>query len=219
MYLDLKTASNKLKLPESELLTRRALSDILYSEKTDKYEIDSILQTRTMTLGIDKFFNDSEKSELIKIMQSYASLKFKIFKEITKGTKFKNNGTDRLHRIIAKEINPTFTNLIADTALADAQGLYKSSLTWKDKSEKNLMNNIKELETKLLRPGLKLESIKKLKHSLFFKKFKLRKSQSKDYKSVWFGGKHLKGDTQDLEQYKLSRLELFIQGTAGEGNK
>ena len=60
-YLPLEKAALKLNIPESELLVRKALKDIEYSQKKDKYNIDSILQTRTMTLGIDKYFNETEK--------------------------------------------------------------------------------------------------------------------------------------------------------------
>ena len=61
-YLPLEKAAQKLNIPESELLVRKALKDIEYSKKKDKYNIDSILQTRTMTLGIDKYFNEIERT-------------------------------------------------------------------------------------------------------------------------------------------------------------
>ena len=63
-YLQLEKAALKLNIPESELLVRKALKDIEYSKKKDKYNIDSILQTRTMTLGIDKYFNENETLSL-----------------------------------------------------------------------------------------------------------------------------------------------------------
>jgi len=65
---------------------------------------------------------------------------------------------------------------------------------------------------------LKKDKLIKVKKALAFAKIKLKKSISKQYKSIWFGGKHLRGEQQDKELYDLSRLELFIQGTAGKGN-
>ena len=218
-YLPLEKAAQKLNIPESELLVRKALKDIEYSKKKDKYNIDSILQTRTMTLGIDKYFNEIERKELISQMKSYHSLKMKLFKEITKGTKFNTNGTDRLHRKITKDINPLFTNLIADTALADAQGVYQSSMTWKFKYETNLKASIEKLEIKMKQRGLIKKKYQQYSKSLLIKKNKLKKSESKKYKSIWFGGKHLKGELKDKLSYENSRLELFIQGTLGKGNQ
>ena len=225
-YKTLEKASQLLNIPQEDLLVYRASGDIFYSTKTEKYDINSILQTRTMTIGIEKYLSNEEQEKLIEEMKSYSSLKFKIFKELTKNTKFNSNGTDRLHRVLAKKTNPKFTNLIADTALADAQGLLQSSITWKAKYEENLRDKIDEYKLKLAKNSyhkttkkLSKESKSKLKKGLAFSKQKLKESVKNEYKSIWFGGKHLKGDIQDIEAYKTSRLELFIQGTAGLGNK
>jgi IS605 OrfB family transposase len=248
-YLLLDKAAQKLGIDTEDILKYRATKDIFYSEKTDKYNIDSILQTRTMTFGLNKFYEEEEIVNLQKLMKDYASLKFSIYRKLTKNVKFNTNGTNRLHRILAKQFNHTFTNLIADTALADAQGMFQSSITWKEKYEKNLREKIEELNiviakemyerTKKSRKTKKVK-LNKVKKGLAFAKLKLEKSVKTQYKTIWFGGKFIKKNKHTIskleelnlssdelkihykkqkELYKLSRLELFIQGTAGLGNK
>ncbi len=227
MYFKKEIIFEKLNISETTLLTYRASGDIRYSDKTDKYDMDSVLQSRTMTVGIDKYYSREEKEQLISDMEDYSKLKHTLFSKLQKGIKFPSNGTNRPHRALTKEINPSFTNLIADTALAVSQGLVKSSQTWKEKYEKELKSKIKSLEKSLKEKELKSKikpskslskTIHKIKRGLVYKKKALKGSLSKDYKSVWFGGSHLKGDIKDKEQYLNSRLEYFISGTAGIGN-
>lgn len=228
MYYDLETISKKLNISESEIKIRRDFDELIYSKKTDKYDIDSILQARTLTIGIEKYLNQNEKNELLSLMKDFSKLKFTLVSKLQKGEKFSQSGKDRLHRKITKEINSNFTNSIADSALASASGIVKSTDTWKKKTEKNLEDKIKKY-TKLVKDEerkLKKKSsndIKKIKRKVYnYKKGirnsenKLAKLQSKSFLPVWFGKQHLSKEKRDLNLYRKARLEYFFAGTAGK---
>ena len=51
----------------------RAAKNISYSERTDKYDLDSILEKRTMTIGIEKFLSSDQKADIISNMQKFSS--------------------------------------------------------------------------------------------------------------------------------------------------
>ena len=73
-------------------------------------------------------------------MKSYHSLKMKLFKEITKGTKFNTNGTDRLHRKITKDINP-LVNEHGEILIRVSKDEAKNIITIQDE---DTLNSLKE---------------------------------------------------------------------------
>lgn len=208
-WVTLADITRRLNVPESEILFRRAIGGIGYSEKTDKYDMESILQTRTMTIGLDKYLNEAEKAFILTKMEDFTKLYMRIFKKMQNGVKFESSGKDREHRLMAKELS--LQQIFADSAMAMASGLYQSSATWKLKYEEDLRNEIKELEEKINDK----ENFKKgLKRVLKRKQFLLEQSLALPYKKIWFGNK----DLSNLSLYRKSRLSLFVAGTAGKGN-
>jgi len=215
MYKPKEFIISTLNISEAELLMHRAAKNIKYSERTDKYDLDSILEKRTMTVGLEKLISLDQKQEIVKNMENYSSLKRKLFSMLQKGFEFKNSGTLRGHRIIAKEYG--FGTVVADSALSSAQGLYKSSNSWYLKSIKNLENKIKKLKTKIASKNKK-ES-KPQQRGLALSESRLKNLKNQGKLSVWFGKRFLSGDKIELEKYKKQRLEFFVAGSASaKGN-
>ena len=218
MYLSLEKASEKLNLSQSEILTYRALNEIYYSQKTDKYEIESILQKRTMTIPLEKLLNRTQKEELLELMKDYSKLKHTIFSRLQKGTEYKNSGINRIHREISKEINSKFTNPIADSALSTSKGIIKSTKTWKEKKIKNLEDKILKIRTILTETNenkVHKNFFKGKKKQLKFLENKLADEQSRNYMKVHFGKKYL----GNKDEYQKSRQELFVEGSqSNKGN-
>ena len=84
MYVKKEIAKAKLNLSDEEFNLYTTFKQIKYSEKTDKYDPESILEKRTMTIGIDKKLSKEVKEEIIQKMRNYSSLKFKLFKNLQK---------------------------------------------------------------------------------------------------------------------------------------
>ena len=74
MYVKKEEAKKKLNLSEEEFSYFVSLQHIKYSEKTDKYDPDSILEKRTMTIGIEKYLSKELKAEIIDKMERYSSM-------------------------------------------------------------------------------------------------------------------------------------------------
>jgi hypothetical protein len=208
-WFTLDNVIKKLNMSEGEILARRVAEDISYSEKTDKYDISSILQTRTMTIGIEKFLTPAEKAFLLTKMESYTKLYMQIFNRMQRGEVFASSGTDRLHRILAKELG--LEQIFADSAMSMATGLYLSVKTWKIKHEANIFDTITEIRERLEQ---KLNYKKGLKRVLHKNEVRLANSLASQYKKIWFGNKK----PEALDSYRKSRLSLFAAGTAGKGN-
>ena len=211
MYIDKYKTLSALNISESELLMHRAAKNILYSERTDKYDIDSILEKRTMTIGLEKFLTDEQKADIISNMQKFSSLKRKLFSLIQRGVSLKNSGKDRIHRQVAKD-DYGFGAVIADSALSLAVGSYKSTNTWHLKTIGNLKEKIKTLETKI--KGKTKKEGAPQQRGLALSKAKLSKLEKQGHLSVWFGKKFLSRDVQDKEAYRKKRLEFFVSGSA-----
>ncbi len=120
MYYPLSKTANILKISEHDILMYRATNHIKYSEKTDKYDVDSVLEQRTMTLDLEKHLKSHPelRTTVENYMSSFSKLKFKLFNDLQKGKVYSNSGINRIHRKLAKEINPKFTSTIADSALS-----------------------------------------------------------------------------------------------------
>ena len=237
MYLPIDKACEKLNITQSDILTYRAIKHIYYSEKTDKYDIGSLLEKRTMTIGLEKLISKEQKDFLLNYMADFSSLKFKLVNEIQQNKdneeiNYTNSGTNRLHRILAKKYNKKFTNTIADSAFSLAQGLTKATDTWLEKSIKNLEDKILTKRTELN------EIIKEEKYNKYHRNFvkgtkkkikylenKLAKFQSQNYLSIHFGKNMLKEtpgmtETQIVDRYRKKRLEFFVSGdTNSKGNQ
>jgi len=221
----------------------KSLNMIKYSINTDKYEletkttangyrIESLLNKRTMTLGIDNLIKSEKTKNIIESkMKNYSSYKMKLVKDIQKGIEYKNTGKDRLHRKLAKKYNLGISE--ADSGLAAAIGIIKSSETWHMKTIKNLEDKIieiaKYLEESLEQNKEKSINKKTKKHkfkSNFFKgkkkhlqylKNKLEKLQQEQKLSIHFG----KNEYRRLryEREILKELELFPKGNEKKINK
>ena len=218
MYLSLEKASEKLNIPESEILTYRTLNEIYYSARTDKYEIESILEKRTMTIGLEKLLNRTQKEEIIDIMKDYSKLKFTLFSRLQKGIEYKNSGINRIHREVSKNINSNFTNPIADSALSASNGIIKSTKTWKTKKIKNLEDKIltiREILTETNENTVHKNFFKGKKKQIKILENKLAEEQSRNYLKVHFGRSSIK----NKDEYIKKRLELFVEGSqSSKGN-
>ena len=219
MYVKKEIAKAKLNLSDEEFNLYTNFKQIKYSEKTDKYDPDSILEKRTMTIGIEKYLDKEFKEEILERMKNYSSLKFKLFKNLQKDNEaYKNYGADRPHRKIGKDYG--FGGHIADSALSSASGIVKSTNTWYTKRIEETEKKIKEKRKQLLEYKEKKEKkfhkdfIKGKKKHLRFLENKLAKYESKSYIPIHFG-KHAK--TKD--EYKRKRLEYFSAGASNvKGN-
>ncbi len=219
MYVKKEDAKKKLNLSEEEFNLYKNFNQILYSEKTDKYEPNSILEKRTLTLGLDKLLSPERKEEIINKMKNYSSFKFKLFKNLQQDSSiYSNSGANRLHREIGKSYG--FGAHISDSALSAAAGIVKSTNTWYKKRIENLEKKIDKIKNFL-------EKYEKSKEKKFHKDFikgkrkqliilqnRLNKYKSKSYIPIHFG-KHSK----TIEEYRRNRLEYFSSGSASaKGN-
>jgi hypothetical protein len=161
MYYKEEKICEKLKITPSELKLYKDFGDIKYSEKTDKYDIESFLVTRTMQIGLEKLITKATKDEIIDKMEIFFSLKTTILSLLQKGFYLKNSGTNRLHRKIGKEKG--FTNEISDSALSLSIGLKKSLDSWDKKNIKNLKGKIKATKNKIIYKKKKKRTKKKSK--------------------------------------------------------
>ena len=219
MYVQKEIAKAKLNLSEEDFNLYSNFKQITYSEKTDKFDPDSILEKRTMTIGLEKLLNQQDKEFILEKMKNYSSLKFKLFKNLQQNnTLYKNSGTDRLHRAIGKTYG--FSGHIADSALSSAAGIVKSTNTWYKK-------RIEEIEKKIKQRRKQLEEYKEKKEKTFHKDFikgkkknlhilenKLAKYQSKSYIPIHFGK-----SAKNKDEYIKKRLEYFSSGSStSKGN-
>ena len=223
MYYSLDKTIKKLNISETDLLHYRSLNHIKYSEKTDKYDIDSILAKRTMTIGLEKHLDKNQKENLLEMMQSFSSLKFKLVKDIQHGIVYKDSGTNRLHRTLAKKYHKDFGGVIADSALSSAKGITASTETWYKKSIKNLEDKILKIRTETAPKKHHKNFHKGKRKKLSHLENRLAGYQSKTYLPIHFGKSAL-NDTEGfslqniLKRYRKKRLELFINGNSKTGN-
>lgn len=231
MFYSLIDTAKKLNMSESDVLTYRSLGIIKYSPKTDKYDIDSVLEKRTMTIPLYKYLSKEEETKVISYMKAFSSFKFKLFSDLQKGIVYENSGTNRKHRTMTKLYHPDFDTVIADSALSSSLGIYKSSETWLNKTISNLEKQIVSIrndleEIKELQKNKKWHPkfLKGKKKKLSFLENRLAQYQSKKYLPVHFGKKSLK-ETIGLskkkiqDRYRKARMELSIDGSAAnKGN-
>ena len=67
MFVTKEKILEKLKIDESELLFFRETKHVKYSKTTDKYDYNSVLEKRTMTIGLEKFLDEDQKDEIIEM--------------------------------------------------------------------------------------------------------------------------------------------------------
>jgi len=65
MYYSLINTAKKLNVSKSDVLSYRSLDIIKYSPKTDKYDLDSVLEKHTMTIPLYKYLNKEEETKII----------------------------------------------------------------------------------------------------------------------------------------------------------
>lgn len=209
---------SKLNISEDELDHMIKLNHIQYSSKTDKFNIDSVLEKRTMTIGLDKLINDDLKEILLNKMNAQSSFIKFLFSQMQKGNTFTANQCCTIG-----QVDFNLMSYEALSSYAIAKGKYDSSQSWLEKKINNLSERIeikqKELDNLIQSGKYKKFNpifVKGKKKQLAILKSKLQQAQSKDYLPTWFGNHNLK----DKELYKKSRLSLFIQGEeAHKGNR
>lgn len=213
MYKSKDFIIDKLNISESELGMWKAIGHIKYSERTDKYDIDSVLEMRTMTLGLEKILNEQQYNEVLSLMKSQSSLQKRIFQDFQHDRALGGNQYDK---IAQKDYG--LKSYFGLSAYQFAKGSYESMNTWYIKTIENLQNKIiqkeKDLQEFILnhnnfKPGF----IKGKKHQLQILKNKLTKYQSKGYLSTWFGNKK----PNNKDEYFKSRLSLVIAGEEAKG--
>ena len=181
-----------LKITNEEFELYKTLKMTRYSQKTNKYDIESLLVKRTMTLGIENLLTETQKQLILDKMSNYSKYKHLLTKHINQGEKFLNSGTNRKHRELGKKYN--LTSLECDSCLKIVEGTFKSSKTWLEKHIKELENKIEDLEEEYI------EDIKKNK-------------SGKDFHKNYFKGKKkkisllkikLEKNIEDLDNEKQS---------------
>ncbi len=128
---------SKLNISEDELDHMIKLNHIQYSSKTDKFNIDSVLEKRTMTIGLDKLINDDLKEILLNKMNAQSSFIKFLFSQMQKGNTFTANQ--------CCTIGQNDFNLMSYEALSSyaiAKGKYDSSQSWLEKKINNLSERI-----------------------------------------------------------------------------
>ncbi len=210
---------NKLKITESELLFWRSINHIYYSEKTDKYDLDSVLECRTMTLGLEKVLDEDGKTNLLDYAQKQSSFGRYLFQRLIKGDKLlTGNEADKIGQ---KQFG--LKSYMGLSIYQFIKGKVKSAETWYIKTIENLENKIIHIEKDLEKiisenkqNKFHKKFIKGKKKKLHFLKNKLAKYQSKTYLPTWFGRKY----KNDKDMYRKSRTEFTITGEeAHYGNR
>ena len=201
---------NKLNLFPDELNYMVELNHIQYSSKINKFNIDSVLQKRTMTIGLDNLIDDKLKEILLNKMQNQSSFIRYLFSQMQKGNSFTANE--------CAIIGQNDFDLMSYEALSSysfAKGKFDSSDSWRIKKIENLEkkiqvkeNELKEIIEKNKHKDFHQNFVKGKKKQLALLKSKLDKAQSIDYLPTWFGNHNL----SDLDLYHKSRMALFIQG-------
>jgi hypothetical protein len=102
VYYFLIDTAKKLNISETDILSYKSLGIIKYSPKTDKYDMDSVLEKRTMTIPLYKYLNKEDETKLISYMKVFSSFKFKLFSDLQKGIVYENSGMNRKHRTLTK---------------------------------------------------------------------------------------------------------------------
>ena len=195
MYLVKEKILEQLNIDNSTFELYRTLKMLRYSSRTNKYDINSILQVRTLTLGIENLITEEQKEQVLQKMKEFSSFKHKITKEKLNGKSFSNSGKDRLHRKIGKDYN--LTSLETDSGLKYVEGTIKSVTSWYEKSIKNLEDKILKIQEKLEQDLINnKKKEKKNYHRNYFKgkkkkldylKNKLVKLQSDNRLSIHYG--------------------------------
>jgi len=147
LYLVKEKILEQLNIDNSTFELYRTLKMLRYSSRTNKYDINSILQVRTLTLGIENLITEEQKEQVLQKMKEFSSFKHKITKEKLNGKSFSNSGKDRLHRKIGKDYN--LTSLETDSCLKYVEGTIKSVTSWYEKSIQNLEDKILKIQEKL----------------------------------------------------------------------
>jgi hypothetical protein len=193
---------------------------IFYSKKTDKYDLDSCLETRTMTIGLENHLNNKNKSMIVDKMKRQSSFYMYLFSQFQKAGHVSISANDASH-----DCQDPRWNLMSYEGLsahAFAQGQFNSTKTWftktTEETEAKIMKIRNELDSEIMKPT----KIRYLNKKLAKLENKLEKHQSLGYLKTWFGKKHLinKDNQRTKTKYKKSRLSLKIQGeSTHKGNR
>jgi len=209
----------KLNIDKSTLYYWRSIGFIKYSERTNKYDIDSVLSTRTMTIGLDKIL-DQETKDIIQIYSEKQSSfsRFLFNKLLKEEINITGNQADKLGQ---KEFG--LKSYMGLSAYQYTSGKVKSTKTWYKKTIENLENKIVKIKSELediiknnkqnkFHPNF----VKGKKKKIHFLENKLAKYQGKGYLSTWFGRRYKDNE----EMYKKSRTQFLITGEESKnGNR
>lgn len=216
MYYSKEKSLFRLKISEEELLYWRSIGHIKYSERTDKYDIDSVFVMRTMTIGLDKLLNNDQREDLVDKMSKQSSLYRRIFSDLQNGKAYTANEYDKIGQ---KEYG--LMSYYGLCAYQYAQGQFNSMSSWYCKTITNLEDKIVKKREELKEASthnndFRPDFFKGKKKQIYFLSNKLSKYQSKGYLGTWFGNKK----PDDKEAYIKSRLSLVVSGEeAHKGNR
>jgi len=220
MYYTEDKILNKLNISSAELNVMKLTESIFYSEKTDKYDLDSCLATRTMTIGLENHLNNKDKSMIVDKMKRQSSFYRYLFSQFQKAGFVSISANEASH--LCQDSRWNLMSFEGMSAHAYAQGQFNTMKTWFSKTTEEIESKIikinSDLNTKILNPN----KIKYLHRKIKKLENKLEKHQSLGYLKTWFGKKDLinKDNQRTKTKYRKSRLSLKIQGeTAHNGNR
>ena len=214
MYYTEDKILQKLNISKSELNVMKLTDSIIYSKKTDKYDIDSCLETRTMTIGLENIIDEDTKKMLIDKMGRQSSFYRYLFSQFQKndGVTISANEASKLGQKAPWEL----MSYEALSAHAYANGQYKSMKTWFSKTIEEIEAKIEKLNNILENKILTSRKIRFIQRKIKRLENKLEEHQSRGYLKTWFGRKNI----NDKEKYRKSRLSLKIQGEeTKQGNR
>ena len=220
MYYSEDKILDKLNISATELSTMKLTESIFYSKKTDKYDLDSCLETRTMTIGLENHLNNNDKSTIVDKMNRQSSFYRYLFSQFQKDgfVSISANESSKL----CQDSRWNLMSYEGMSAHAFAVGQFNAMKTWFSKTideiETKIMKIRKELDSKIMN----VNKIRHLNRKLRKLENKLEKHQSLGYLKTWFGKKDLinKDNQRTKTKYKKSRLSLKIQGeSAHNGNR
>lgn len=216
MYYSKQKVLDKLNITEDELMMWTTIGHINYSQRTDKWDIDSVLSCRTMTIGLDKIIDLECKEMLLSIMEKQSSLKRRIFSDIQQG---RDKTAAEYDKIGQTEFG--MLSYLGMQAHGAAKGIAESGETWYLKTIKNLENKIgavkETIEDARTRPNdFDPRFIKGKKKHLRTLMDRLAKIQSKGYLPTWFG----RAKKDDPIKYREARMQLYVGGEVNhKGNR
>ena len=164
MYYNEDKILSKLNISKSELNIMKLTNSIFYSEKTDKYDLDSCLETRTMTIGLEKHLKNKDKMMIEDKMNRQSSFFRYLFSQFQKNKKITISANES-SKLCQKEP----WNLMSYEGLsahAFASGQFNSMNSWFKKTTDEIETKIVKISDKLSNEILDPQKIKKLRRKI-----------------------------------------------------